>query len=490
MKFDLPNDLLKRSEEADSLKTYLLKRYEQIPLKPFTLNINAEWGYGKTYFLQQLANKCAADGHPVVYFDAWKNDYTKEPLLAFMSELNGQLDEYLDKREQKAKNILKKIAEFSLPIIFSIIAKRFTGYSVDQLNELLSEDKELDKEKTEDKVSSLVSNMTKITLEEHFRTKNSINDFKENMKNLLKKIESYKNKKLPLFILIDELDRCRPNYAIELLENIKHLFDIEGVYFIIATDSRQLSHSINAVYGVNFASEKYLKRFFDLEYTLKTPNGYDFAYYLFEQYNLLNHDKLFVPFSSEGYAQKNLNVVAFDLMAQFFKLVPRDMEQTVSMLSTICLTWDDEPKIHLIYMLFLIMLKHKPDNNLEKYNNALLQSKFDWIVSADCHLAVDKTIKVDQFHYVGSESRKNISLTKIIEQYSKLENITIKTFVDRYGRSENPIESNIYNLIATEKVIANRLSPAVLVSSINTYKNKILHCGQFDIIHEAKNEKG
>ena len=58
MKFDLPEDLLKRSEEADSLQNYLLKRYEQIPLKPFTLNINAEWGYGKTYFLQQLANKC------------------------------------------------------------------------------------------------------------------------------------------------------------------------------------------------------------------------------------------------------------------------------------------------------------------------------------------------------------------------------------------------------------------------------------------------
>jgi len=58
-----------------------------------------------------------------------------------------------------------------------------------------------------------------------------------------------------MFILIDELDRCRPTYAIELLENIKHLFDIEGLYFIIATDSTQLSYSINAVYGNKFASE-------------------------------------------------------------------------------------------------------------------------------------------------------------------------------------------------------------------------------------------
>ncbi|MBP6497900.1 MAG: hypothetical protein KA253_04420 [Campylobacteraceae bacterium] len=483
MKFDLPEDLLKRSEEADSLQNYLLKRYEQIPLKPFTLNINAEWGYGKTYFLQQLANKCAVDGHPVVYFDAWKNDYTKEPLLAFMSELNGQLDEYLDTREQKAKNILKKIAEFSLPIIFSIIAKRFTGYGIDQLNEMLSEDKGIEKEKTEDKVSSLVSNMTKITLEEHFRTKNSINDFKENMKNLLKKIESYKNKKLPLFILIDELDRCRPNYAIELLENIKHLFDIEGIYFIIATDSRQLSHSINAVYGVNFASEKYLKRFFDLEYTLKIPEVYDFAYYLFDHYNLLNHDKLFVPISLEGYTGKNTNIVAFEILARFFKLVPRDIEQTVSMLSTICLTWHGEHKIHLIYIVFLIMLKHKSNSDFEKYKDVLRKDKFDWIVSSECQLDLKKDIRVNQLHRVGSDSYRNdMLLSNVIEMYSKLENIRMETFMKKYNSTENPIERNIYYLISNEKGIT---SAEVLKSSIQSYKDKILHCGQFDIIHGA-----
>lgn len=486
MKFDLPDDLLKRSEEADSLKNYLLKRYEQIPLKPFTLNINAEWGYGKTYFLQQLANKCANDGHPVVYFDAWKNDYTKEPLLAFMSELNGQLDEYLDKRQEVAKDILKKIAEVSLPFLSSIIAKRLTGYTLDELKEMFPEVGGLDKAKTEDNVSSLVSNITQKALSKHFTTKNSINDFKENMKKLLRKIESYKNKKLPLFILIDELDRCRPNYAIGLLENIKHLFDIEGIYFIIATDSRQLSHSINAVYGVNFASEKYLKRFFDLEYTLKTPDVYDFAYYLFDHYNVLNHEKLFVPFDKNEYKEKNLNIIAFELMARFFKLVPRDIEQTISMLSTICLTWNDEKhQIHLVYMLFLIMLKHKPDNNFEKYNNALSYSKFDWIVSADCHLDLDKNIKVNQLHFVGNgNSRSNMLLLNVIELYSKLENTTMKTFKDKCDRIENPIERNIYNLIRSEQ--SSSTSAEVLKSSIQSYKDKILHCGQFDIIHESK----
>lgn len=267
----------------------------------------------------------------------------------------------------EAKKILQKVTEFSLPIIASIISKRLTGYTVEQLNEILPDDMEIDKKITEGKVSSLVGKAAKTALDEHFKTKNSISHFKENMKKLLEQIKNEHNKKIPMFIFVDELDRCRPNYAIELLENIKHLFDIEGVYFLIATDSKQLSHSINAVYGMNFASEKYLKRFFDLEYTLKTPDSYDFVYYLFEQYNLISYDKFFVPIRQPDYAERNINVVAFDLMAQFFKLVPRDIEQVVSMLSTICLTWNEEHKIHLMYMTFLIMIKQKSNTGYQSY---------------------------------------------------------------------------------------------------------------------------
>jgi hypothetical protein len=76
----------------------------------------------------------------------------------------------------------------------------------------------------------------------------------------------------PMFVFIDELDRCRPTYAIELLETVKHLFDIPGLIFVIATDTEQLQHSIKAVYGEGFDSNKYLYRFFDRTFTLKQPD--------------------------------------------------------------------------------------------------------------------------------------------------------------------------------------------------------------------------
>jgi len=84
--------------------------------------------------------------------------------------------------------------------------------------------------------------------------------------------------------LIDELDRCKPSYSIQLLETIKHLFNVEGVYFIVATASEQLSHSINAVYGEKFESKRYLNRFFDQEYSLKSPDKEEYCNFIWSKY--------------------------------------------------------------------------------------------------------------------------------------------------------------------------------------------------------------
>lgn len=70
----------------------------------------------------------------------------------------------------------------------------------------------------------------------------------------------------PIFILVDELDRCRPSYAVELLERIKHLFSIEDFVFVLGSDTEQLSHAIRGLYGAGFDAERYLKRFVDRTY--------------------------------------------------------------------------------------------------------------------------------------------------------------------------------------------------------------------------------
>lgn len=98
--------------------------------------------------------------------------------------------------------------------------------------------------------------------------------FKKELDILINEIIGSSNSTLsaPLFIFVDELDRCRPTYAIEFLETIKHLFDCKNIVFIIATNKTELEKSISKIYGNNFSSTEYLSRFFDRSSTLPEPD--------------------------------------------------------------------------------------------------------------------------------------------------------------------------------------------------------------------------
>ena len=76
----------------------------------------------------------------------------------------------------------------------------------------------------------------------------------------------------PLVVVIDELDRCRPSYAVELLKAAKHLFAVDGVVFVLALNRSELSHSIGALYGGKFDATGYLRRFIDVDFRLPDPD--------------------------------------------------------------------------------------------------------------------------------------------------------------------------------------------------------------------------
>ena len=72
----------------------------------------------------------------------------------------------------------------------------------------------------------------------------------------------------PLVVVIDELDRCRPSYAIELLEVAKHLFTVDHIVFALAVNRAELAQSVRALYGASFDAKGYLRRFFDVDFRL------------------------------------------------------------------------------------------------------------------------------------------------------------------------------------------------------------------------------
>ena len=89
----------------------------------------------------------------------------------------------------------------------------------------------------------------------------------------------------PLVFIIDELDRCRPTFAIELLERVKHIFDVPNVVFVLGINRDELSKSVQSIYG-HIDADIYLRRFFDMEFMLPDADAETFCQHMFERFQL------------------------------------------------------------------------------------------------------------------------------------------------------------------------------------------------------------
>jgi hypothetical protein len=246
--YTLPVDTLQRSQYAEVLTSYLCERSKD---RSYVLNINSQWGSGKTYFIKRWVATLRAN-FDVVYVDAWKYDYSDDPLLTVISEIRKQVPRLRDKLSKL--KVIGAMAKAGLPSLVSGVVKRVSGF--DSENAGKNFEAEL--------VASSTEKATEVLLHSFEHQSAAISSFKK----YLRELEPENGKVKPFFIFIDELDRCRPTYAIELLETVKHLFDVPEYVFVIATDTEQLAHSVCAIYGQKFEASRYLSRFFDDSYKL------------------------------------------------------------------------------------------------------------------------------------------------------------------------------------------------------------------------------
>ena len=220
-------DHLNRVEVARFLTTYLNSIYLEddpdLSAGHFVLNINATWGHGKTFLLRRWVEDLTQKGYAVVMFDAWENDFSKDPLVGFISELYSSLDPWLE-HVAPARTAMKKVMKSAKKIIgagVGIIAGTAAANLAEASLDLLEGSFDVSDKKTErigDSVSENARRLAEKALKEHKVTKEAIAEFKKNLSELIKTIEDSQNGiNLPLYIFIDELDRCRPTYAIELL---------------------------------------------------------------------------------------------------------------------------------------------------------------------------------------------------------------------------------------------------------------------------------
>ncbi len=265
----LPIDQLGRADTAKFL-TELAK----IKKAGYVLNLNCPWGTGKTWFLKRwlltLQNQ-----HPVVYIDAWKYDHNDSPLLIILQHIIKTLQEQSPQAKRLGDRIKTSKGFATAKVLGPELVKAMFRIDLEKV----MESADFEAKKSASAIADLASKTTALLLDNVSKETEAVDDLKMAIAKLLDSIIGHKaktNLNYPLFVFVDELDRCRPTFAIEMLEAIKHVFGIPQIFFVIATDSEQLQHSINAVYGEKFGSYNYLKRFFDASFQLAIPVARDF----------------------------------------------------------------------------------------------------------------------------------------------------------------------------------------------------------------------
>lgn len=247
---------------------------------PMVIAIDGQWGSGKTTFLKMWAGQLRQAGFPVIYFDAFENDYVDDAFAALAAEIIGLVEAEKKSAEPKAKEFkakavgaLKVIGRSALKVGVKAASMGALDASNlgDEIVEAISSEAE---ELTDKHIGELLTKQA-----ERRGTLQGFRDALRDLPSILAPVPEPSDGEeavipKPLIFMIDELDRCKPVFALQLLERIKHFFAVPNVHFVLGTHMGQLRNSVNAAYGANINANTYLQKFISLTFPLVDATDY------------------------------------------------------------------------------------------------------------------------------------------------------------------------------------------------------------------------
>lgn len=258
----ITDNLIDRNEDAFRFITLLDNVDDSC-----SIAIDGKWGCGKTFFVKQIKmileaynphiEDVTSDEHArikqimneyrprdqaslefksqvAVYYDSWANDNDVDPLLSIIYEIIQSVNS--DFNFKKRKDCLQ---------VAGTIAEFITGKNVTSLIDLTHAEDPFEMLKNQKDIHLLISKFLESIL------------FEQGTR---------------LVVFVDELDRCKPSYAVQLLERVKHYFSVDSVTFVFSVNLNELQHTIKHHYGNGIDACRYLDRFFDLRISLPPAN--------------------------------------------------------------------------------------------------------------------------------------------------------------------------------------------------------------------------
>ena len=209
--------------------------------------VNGEWGVGKSFFLTHLRKQLQDNGFKVAFVNAWENDLLRDPLPCLIEEISEVFPKAPPVTLHGLKEAGLAVARTALPHALRALAPG--------VGEALA---------------ATMGDTMQQKLEEQTSAKKCLDTFRTSLSAFAADVKE--KTKQRLVVIVDELDRCRPDFSLRLLETLKHMFAEPDIAFVVGVHREQLAESTRAVYGPKFDGERYLDRFFNLE--LKLPRSY------------------------------------------------------------------------------------------------------------------------------------------------------------------------------------------------------------------------
>ena len=238
---------------------------------PFTISIHGNWGTGKTFLLKRWQKDLEHERFKAIYFNAWEDDFCSDPLLAILGQMAGYF------KESRLNTLTKSVIDVAIPLLRQNllgVLHKSTGLTldIDQTKQKSLVDEYIEQRATKDEVKQHLSRLSQAVVNETAH---------------------------PLIFIIDELDRCRPTFAIELLERVKHIFDVQNIVFVFGINRDQLCVSLQSEYG-HIDADTYLRRFFDIEFTLPDVDTEVYCKHVMDKFAL---NSFFSSLSNEANAR-------------------------------------------------------------------------------------------------------------------------------------------------------------------------------------------
>lgn len=251
------DDLFQRKPYADFLKNLILNcdnYHRDDDVKAYTIALDSPWGTGKSVFLEKfeaMLEQDCQDQLRVVHYNAWENDFWDNAFEPFAD------------------------AVFSHPLFASPLADQTTNRSVEKFGIAMKHlavaftkkqlENYFDSEQLAEAGSALAGAVGNYVSSDPNAISPAYSAYKKNLQEMQAAMETVLQESIPdgkLVIIIDELDRCRPTFAIETLEIVKHVMDVPNVVYLFALDVQQLGAAVKQVYGPDTDATGYLMRFF------------------------------------------------------------------------------------------------------------------------------------------------------------------------------------------------------------------------------------